>query len=67
MHILKIHFFAQFQKDHISGTACARKVKFFANRFFFILFYPMPSLEKILEHGLTVCQIKHGLTHRLGR
>ena len=22
----------------------------------------MPSLEKILEHGLTACQIKHGLT-----
>ena len=58
MRILKIHFFSQF----ISGTACGRKVKSFANRFFLPCSTPMPSLEKILEHGLTAGQIKHGLT-----
>ena len=36
MRILKIHFLAQFQTDHISETACAKKVKFFANRFFLL-------------------------------
>ena len=34
MRILKIHFFAQLKKGHISGTACAGKVKFWANGFF---------------------------------
>ena len=62
MHILKIHFFAQFLKRHISGRACARKIKFFANRFFLLCSTHKPSLEKILEHGLTACQIKQGLT-----
>ena len=35
MRILKIHFFAQFQKSHISGTAFARKVKFSATKLFY--------------------------------
>ena len=60
MHTLKIHFLVQFLKGHNSGTACAGKVKFFANRFFLLCSTSMPSLEKILEHGLTACQIKHG-------
>ena len=57
MRILKIHFFAQFLKVHISETACARKVKFFCKHVFLICSTPMPSLEKILEHGLTACQM----------
>ena len=39
MCILKIHLFAQFLKGHISGTVCARKVKFLQTGFF-TLFYP---------------------------
>ena len=40
MRILKIHFFVQFLKCYISGTDCARKEKFFANRFFYSVLLP---------------------------
>ena len=67
MRILKIHFFSQFWKGHISGTACARKVKFFGKQFFLLCSIPMSSLEKILEHGLKARQIRHGLTRKRDR
>ena len=39
MRILKIHLFAQFSKGYISETACAKKVKCFANGFSYSVLY----------------------------
>ena len=61
MRILKIHFFAQFEKGHISVTACARKMKFLQTGFF-TLFYPHAKFGKDSRTWVDISQKKHKLS-----
>ena len=61
MHILKIHLFTQFKKNHISGTDCARKEKFFAKRFFYSVL-PHAKFEEDSRTWVDISQKKYKLS-----
>ena len=61
MRTLKIHQFTQFQKGHISGTACARKVNFLQTGFF-TLFHPQAKFGEDSKAWVHILQKKYKLS-----